>query len=596
MRGPRFCVLSLLITVLFFLGRGAAARVEEGTTLPPPEQSNFEFHNRDTGESLPLRSMKSRTTIQGPVALTNIEFAARNDHEKPIEVAVTFEVPRGTVLTKFGYFYGDRFIPGKMYDKGEAWKIYSAVTSRGRDPGIMDRVTATNYHAQIFPVAPKRDLRVHVTLVQMLQTSASGLRFELPLVQGTPGLYEWNATPFAVEARVAVAGRRGIGAKAVGETDGGKFPFAMGRAGTYRTVTFQRDFAPRKNLVITVPHEEAGAHAAVYSAMVGGREGYYAATIVTPKRFRDARVRLVSDGLTGMSLPTRFGDTDRYGQIHIMGRYSQPGVVRLSLRGKNGARFTVPIMLSANRVKSVVDNPAASLWADKRIAAMQMSGRRNFQPDIIRVSQRFMVVSNFTALLAIPQEELEYYRNVLAKQKVQTNTEAIGGGGGDPYIAVHAPEDATLVVALFPDGDVKNLVWNPAKNLWDGRFDIPFGTPEGEYRVTIIVVHKSGMRTRFALVYQNRLTGPTVNRERLETLTAERGHPVSVSVEGRNIARATVVTPWGERVAMVDGGKGRWQGEVTVPVSHPAGGTTVTVILLDGAHNSTEVTLDLQVE
>jgi hypothetical protein len=113
--------------------------------------------------------------------------------------------------------------------------------------------------------------------------------------------------------------------------------------------------------------------------------------------------------------------------------------------------------------------------------------------------------------------------------------------------------------------------------------------------VTIIVVHKDGKRNQLVLTYQNRLTGPTVNREQLQTLTAERGAPVTVSVEGRNIARATVVTPWGERVAMTDGGKGRWQGAVTVPATHPTGSTEVTVILLDGAHNGTEVTLDLQV-
>lgn len=595
MRVLRCFVLSLLIPALFLMGRGAAARSEEGSSLAPPAQTNFEFHNRDSGNPLPLMAMTSRTTITGPVAVTNIEFVARNVNEMPIEVAMTVEVPRGTVLTKFGYFYGDRFIPGKMYDKGEAWKIYSAVTSRGRDPGIMDRPTETNYHAQIFPVVPHRNLRVRVTLVQMLQTTGTGLRFELPLVQGQPYLNGWNNPPFAVDATVAVAGRSEGGLQVVGETDEGKFPFAMGKAGTHRTVRFRRAFSPRRNLTVTVPFERDGAHAESYSAMVGAKEGYYAATIVTPKRFRDARVRLVSDGLTGMSFPTRFGDVDGYGQMHITGRYTKPGIVRLTLHGANGARFTAPVTLSAVRVKTAVDNPAASLWADKRIAALQTSYRRNFQRDTIRLSQRFLVVSNFTALLAIPKEELDYYRKVLAKQKVQTNTEAVGGGGGDPYIAVRAPEDAALVVALFPDGDIKNLLWNPAKKVWDGRFDIPFGTPEGAYKVTILVVHKDGQRNQLVLTYQNRLTGPTVERDSLQTLTAGRGAPVTVSVEGQNIARATLVTPWGERVAMTDGGKGRWQGDVTVPTTHPTGSTELTVILLDGAHNGTEVTLDLQI-
>ena len=482
----RFVLTALL--VLFAAGvlsRRAAAL--ETAPVAPPAQTNFEFHNRDTGAPLPVQTMTNRTHIAGPVAVTDIAFVCENTNKQPIEAAVTFEVPRGTVLTKFGYYYNDRFIPGKMYDKGEAWKIYSAVTSRGRDPGIMDRPTETNYHAQIFPVAPNRSLRVHVTLVQTLQSDANGLRFELPLVQGQAYLNGWNREPFLVDARVTYSA-----------------------GGEQHTKALKRRFTPRENLRVVVPMPGG---VAAYSRMVGAREGYYAVTVRTPHALGEARLRLESNGLTSLSLPTSFGDLAGFEDIHVFGRYRKPGVVRLVLRGASGGRIVLPVTLSGARGASVQSNPAASLWANKRISVLQEATRRDFKPDIIRLSQRFMVVSNFTALLAIPKEELDYYRKVLAKQKIETNTRTTGGGGGDPYIAVHAPEDAAQVVALFPDGDVKNLAWNPERGVWDGRFDLAFGTPEGECRVTVIVVHRTGERTTFTLVYQNRMTGPRVDAD-----------------------------------------------------------------------------------
>lgn len=109
------------------------------------------------------------------------------------------------------------------------------------------------------------------------------------------------------------------------------------------------------------------------------------------------------------------------------------------------------------------------------------------------------------------------------------------------------------------------------------------------------MVQANGTRTQFTLVYQNRLTGPQINPSALQTLQAQRGKPLSVSVEGQNIQRVTVLAPWGERVALSDAKQGAWQGTLTVPENQATGTTALTVILLDGAHNRTEVTLDLEV-
>ena len=238
-------------------------------------------------------------------------------------------------------------------------------------------------------------------------------------------------------------------------------------------------------------------------------------------------------------------------------------------------------------------NPAAVCWADKRIAAIQDGGRPQERAEVVRLSKQFTVVSRFTALLAIPREELDYYKKVLARRNVSTNTRDTGGGGGDPYIAVKAPADARQVVAVFPNGDAKNLTFDAGRQVWDGRFVIPFGTPAGDFQVTVIVVHHDGARSRFMLVYRNLLSGPQASD--LTTLHARPGTPVSVQVTGDGIARAVAVAPWGERVELGADGDA-WQASLHVPVDWPCGTSLVTLVLLDGAHDRTEVTLDLDVQ
>ena len=179
-----------------------------------------------------------------------------------------------------------------------------------------------------------------------------------------------------------------------------------------------------------------------------------------------------------------------------------------------------------------------------------------------------------------------------ATSSVVTNTTAIGGGGGDPYIGVHAPAGARQVVAVFPGGDVRSLVYDPLREIWSGRFDIPFGTAAGEYRVSIIVVNHDGFRRQFMLTYHNLVVSSI--HARATTLKARPGESVNVSVCGAGIFRAVALTPWGDR-QQLESDADNWQTRVTVPGDWKKGPCLLTVVLLDAAHNRTEITVDMDV-
>lgn len=589
-----FAALSLLPLLL---GIGAAQASETGVMRQYNDEPSIEVHNRDTYAVMRLKELSAKTVIEGPLARTRISYLAENTHGERIEATVSLHLPEDTVLTGFGYYYGKRFIPGAMYDKDEAWKIYRAVTSRGRDPGIMDRPTRQDYHAQIFPVEPKQDLRIVVEMVQMLATDEDGAHFTLPIMQKTISGTRQSLREMAVSAEVRVVNHT-LDDIADNFSDFSEKENADAGA----VIRFSREWQPDRNWHILLRRETEDVAKSVFSRFSpGGREGFYALSITAPRAMERPRIVLRSRPGTSLSLPTRFNAVEAWERIHVVGRYTRPQTLHVTVYDEAERRsrqrpIHLRVPLSGRRVNDEMDNPAAALWADRRIDALQNATRRDFRRDIIALSKRFMVVSNFTSLLAIPKEEMDYYRNVLARQQVNTNTQWTGGGGGDPYIEVKAPADARQVVAVFPTGEAKNLIWDDAKGVWNGRFDIPWGTPEGEYRVTIIVVQRDGTRSRFALIYQNLLSAPSASAvPDALNLRARPGEAVQVRIAGENVRRAVAVAPWGERVVLTQDG-GTWQGRVTVPAAWARGESLITVVLLDGAHNRTEVRLDLSVE
>ncbi|MBV9850338.1 MAG: hypothetical protein JO250_11745 [Armatimonadetes bacterium] len=529
---------------------------------------------------LPLKEVNSRTVVDGPLAQTRITYLIENKMAERNEVGLNLHVPPGAVLHAFGYFYQGRFIRGRMYDNDEAWRIYQAVTSRGRDPGIMDRPGAQDYHVQVYPVEARHDLRLIIELSQLLPTDESGAHFELPLTQ----VSEINR-PVEVQSEVIV---RNHPAREVTDNLGA----ASSTRGGNAVLRLRSRAKPTRNWRVTIRRRSAGPARSVYSALSGNRGGYYAVTVTAPYPLVRPRVALSSSPGTDLTLPTRFGTIPACHNLSFAGTYRRPEAVRVTVASAGHAPLRFRVHLGARSVPEA-ENPAGTVWADKRIAALQDGGRPQERAEVVRLSKEFTVVSRFTALLAIPREELDYYKKVLARRNVSTNTRYTGGGGGDPYIAVKAPADARQVVAVFPNCDVKDLTYDTPRHVWDGRFDIPLGTPAGDYRVTVIVVHRDGTRSRFVLVYQNLLSGPQVKD--LTALHAAPGATVPVRVSGTGIARAVAVAPWGERVELgLDGGD--WGAALHVPASWPSGASQVTLVLLDGAHNRTEVTLDLDVE
>lgn len=154
---------------------------------------------------------------------------------------------------------------------------------------------------------------------------------------------------------------------------------------------------------------------------------------------------------------------------------------------------------------------------------------------------------------------------------------------GDPLLQVEAGADAA-VTAKLPDGQIVRLTWNASAQLWQHRFDLPPGTPEGEVQIPIWIRHGDGrMETREFRVKADQ-SAPQLQAQIQDGLLT-----VETSTE---VARVNVSFASGQRLTVPliqqASGQKRWQ----VKVPSDAKGDCI-VIAIDRAHNRAEVRLSL---
>ena len=136
----------LFLTTLVALtiwGRVAAAQV----VLKPTGQNG-----------VPLRAKSLTATVlveKTRFATCDLDIVFANDIASRVEADFLYTVPDGAVVTNFAYFYGKERVPARIAEKERAAAIYKHITTRQRDPALVEMVGKNTFRARIFPVEPK---------------------------------------------------------------------------------------------------------------------------------------------------------------------------------------------------------------------------------------------------------------------------------------------------------------------------------------------------------------------------------------------------------------------------------------------------------
>lgn len=580
-------------------------------------QTVTSVYNRDTHEPFKLKNVKVESTVIGPIVRTSAWLTYENPYKKPTEATLNFELPDAAALSGFAYRYGDEYVAGRLMDKAKAWSIYTAITSRNRDPGIMEQWSPTTYHCQIFPIKQGRDLRVRLWTVGMLRPSGYRMALPKPLVPNAVSHYrrdddtiaknEWTvrsvrSAPVVREGEdyftnpsspvTAVAQRFKDGRTYVAGIvrSGGQSPYiqidrayyepASGEPGGAEVTARVAQLVDNGAVTINATNTAFGDTApGILKRLrveyrVGGQEK--TATV------RENAVLDLIPEAPGASEPTVRG-------------LRQPRTVRL-----DGQTFAFSGWVARNRTLSttvggkamsfrpqeiVGGADAARLWAQQTLAKGNWKGSR----DVLAFSMKYGVPSSATALLAVPQAEMARYR---AKEKEFQQAQAEerkralaqerqarawakahpqnwnDSGGGDPEIRVSVP-GAVRVEAILPDRRVIEL--KADGDVWGGNFEIPAAAAEGTYTVRIVAHMKDGATVERSWTYRVDRTAP------LGSATYADGVLTVVSEAG--LSEVAAYGKDGTRWLLREGKPGEYRGEAP---------RAATVVLKDKAGNKGE--------
>lgn len=579
-------------------------------------QNVSSVYNRDTGEYFKLKGVKVDQTVVGPIVRTSTLLTFENPYKKLTEASLNFNLPEDGALGGFGYYYGDEYVRGQLMDKAKAWFIYTAITSRNRDPGIMDQVTPTSYHAQIYPLKTGHDLRVRLWTVGMLKPTGEKMALPKPNVSFDQAKAPTLHNVRAVNSKPALKEGDDYVVEASGPVTAISQRFKDGR--TYVAGILRMAEGPKPKIEIVK---------AFYEPRDAKENGLDVTAKVRDMVAKGAYQIVPNNGIFG----------DPYPNIHKQLRivYKVNGKEHVSNNCEHnpvtlynpqyppapaikGLRQTKSVFLDQKTVafygwsrrnatlkttyggralsfkpKTVAKGgDAARLWAQQRLAQDQWKRRR----DVLQFSLKYGVPSSFTALLAVPKEEMKLFRakekewnkkaaerrkQELAEERNRRNfnnrTNWNRSGGGDPEIRVTYP-NAAKVFAILPDGRVINLT-KMADGVWGGNFDIPAAAPEGKYHVRIVAVDEKGGREERTLDYDVDRTAP----EGVATFRVADGKLILEVRAEKDLEEVAAFRPDGSKVVLTQVEPGLYRAEL------PLAPVRLNLVLKDGASNKREI-------
>ncbi|MCK4235205.1 VWA domain-containing protein [candidate division WOR-3 bacterium] len=121
------------------------------------------------------------------------------------------------------------------------------------------------------------------------------------------------------------------------------------------------------------------------------------------------------------------------------------------------------------------------IWAKKRVdyllEKIRMEGEKDeWVKEIIALSKQYKFVTPYTSFLAAP-------RALLRPRIIRP---------GDPVLIVRADTNIVDIVAIFPFGLTKRMVYREDEGLWRVRFLVPSNTEDGRYTAVLIMKDKEG--------------------------------------------------------------------------------------------------------
>ncbi len=168
-----FRTIGLLAVLLMLPTRAALAQGDVVSTPPQPRVTPVSDYQ--------LEKIGLDVVIDGQKAHCTLKYSLYNPGNSPIEVDFLAPLPEGGTVSGLTLFDGQKEMPGKVYDKDEAWQIYRDIVAKMKDPALLEYAGRDTYRARVFPVPPKGRQTLELNFDYLVPKNDGQVAFNFPL-------------------------------------------------------------------------------------------------------------------------------------------------------------------------------------------------------------------------------------------------------------------------------------------------------------------------------------------------------------------------------------------------------------------------------
>jgi len=259
----------------------------------------------------------------------------------------------------------------------------------------------------------------------------------------------------------------------------------------------------------------------------------------------------------------------------FVGRYRQPQTQTIEIGGNYGADKLKLAREIALPERDETHSFLPRVWAKARInwllQLMNRDGEReDFIQEIISLSEKYKIVSPYTAFIAAP-------RALLRPRLIQP---------GDPVIRVKTDESITEVFAVLPFGETLPLKFLESEKVWETRFLAPVWMTDGSYKCRLLLRDKNGNGYEEEKTFVIDSRAPKLKINLTET-SFRAGEQVLLKVSADSDTNRLTARIYGAKPVLL-----RWSdkekanvGILQIPENLASGKYVLTVTAEDFAHN-----------
>ncbi len=326
-------------------------------------------------QALAAKSLDINAQIDGAFTRTTLTTIYKNPNSRRIEADFIYSAPVGSVVTGFAYWFGSEKVVARVVEKKRAARIYSYITTRQRDPALVEMIGKNAFRARIFPVEANQDLKIEVQLAQKLDSTRQGFEWNYLLREETKTPLE-NLKIHLESSDANISANLGA--------------FALGKLDVER-----KDVENSQDLRVLVPRSPVPLRASLLARRESKNgDGFFALSLASASPVALPRLKISGVSTYDVQAPI-VRSLKAFEPFIVFGRYKGGGKAVVALNNQSVA------LEFGSTVE--IGSAAASFWAQKRIETLSESAKNQFE--VVNLSKRFGLVSKWTSWLAIPAAE-----------------------------------------------------------------------------------------------------------------------------------------------------------------------------------------------